>query len=345
MNPWLDDGDLKVYVGDCLQVLRELPAESVHCVVTSPPYWALRDYETDGQLGLEKTPGEYVANLVAVFREVHRVLRSDGTVWLNLGDSYHGGGNYRGTHSEETLSDKQRSNGGARGVSQLLGSRGKIEGLKNKELVGIPWRVAFALQADGWYLRSDIVWAKQNPMPESVTDRPTKSHEYVFLLSKSPRYFFDQVAVMEPAEWARWGTQTNLKHQGSESAASWIKPKTKAQLQERGRRLNQDRGDGGGGGFYRVDSEEMGWRNIRSVWSIATESYEGAHFATFPTELPRRCIKAGCPEGGVVLDPFAGAGTVGLVARELGRRSVLIELSVKYAELILRRTQQLSLLS
>ena len=406
MIPWLSDGDLTVYVGKSESVLTSLPAESVQCVVTSPPYWNLRDYGEDGQIGRERTPREYVENLMVVFREVHRVLRPDGTLWLNLGDSYSTGG------KGPSKTPKQASNTG----SLIRGSTTPPPGLKRKELAGIPWRVAFALQDEGWWLRSEIIW-KKNAMPESVTDRPTKTHEQIFLFAKSERYFYDAEAIREPAEWSRWGDQTNHKHEGSESAASWIKPASKAALQERGRRQNTDRGDGGGGGFYGV-SYETGWRNARSVWEIPTESYTGSHFAVFPKELPRRCILAGtsergcCPSCGspwrrvvetdnkwkhggqdtrgfpvegrtgnpqsseslhrngggvfstaktvgwepgcehgltpvgcVVLDPFAGSGTTGLVARELGRRSVLIELSEEYAKLIAERVQQLSLLA
>lgn len=339
MKPWLDDGDLQIYVGDCREVMKGLPDESVHCVVTSPPYWGLRNYlpeDHDGkvsELGLERTPGEYVENMVGVFREVRRVLRTDGTCWLNLGPSY------MGDHAQNRLGKERGLHKKIAGADSAREGRGPVGHYKGKDLVGIPWMVALALQQDGWWLRSEIIWDK-NCMPESVRDRVTRSHEQLFLLTKNSSYFYDQQAIMEPAEWARWGDQTNHKHEGSESAASWIKPQTKKQLQERGRGLNPDRGDNGRGGFY----DESGWRNARSVWYIPTESYTGAHFALFPKELPRRCIKAGCPAGGVVLDPFGGAGTTGVVARELGRKSIMIELSEEFATMSAARSQQLSLL-
>jgi DNA modification methylase len=297
VTPFVSDPDFTLYVGDALTVLAGLPAGSVDCCVTSPPYWGLRDYGNVGQLGLEASPQEYVAALVAVFREVRRVLAPAGTCWLNLGDSYassppgnKGSGLEKwassGLHGAVT-SERYAATLDA-SVSQKMNT--VVGNLKPKDLVGIPWRVAFALQQDGWWLRSDIVWSKPNPMPESVTDRPTKSHEYVFLLTKSPRYFFDQEAVREPAEWARWGDQTNGKHQGSESAANWIPNKTKYDLL---------RGHGAPGrGFYeRWDGKEQpSGRNVRSVWEIATQPYPEAHFAVFPEALPERCIKAGCPE-------------------------------------------------
>ncbi len=291
------DADFTLLNCDVLEGLRSLPDESVHCVVTSPPYWGLRDYGTEGQIGLEATPELYAARMVEVFREVRRVLRADGTCWVNLGDSY-------------------------AGSSAIGEARPTIvpNGLKPKDLCGIPWRVAFALQADGWYLRADIIWAKPNPMPESVTDRPTKAHEYVFLLSKSSRYFFDQDAVRESASWARWGDQTTPKHANSDNGA-WMKPKSKAELEAKA---------------------ETG-RNVRSVWEIATQPYPEAHFATYPEDLVRRCILAGSPLNGTVLDPFLGSGTTAYVARKHGRRSIGIELNADYCDLAARRMQQQSL--
>jgi DNA modification methylase len=245
----------RILVGDVRERLRDLPDGSVQTCVTSPPYWGLRDYGVSGQIGLEATPEAFVSELVAVFAEVRRVLAEDGTVWLNLGDSYAGGGNYRGITSESTLSAKQSSNRGARGTSQLLGAVGKTwDGMKPKDLVGIPWRVAFALQADGWYLRSDIIWSKPNPMPESVTDRPTKAHEYLFLLSKRASYYYDADAVKEP-------------HAES----------TLADFQARGN-IAKSSGNGqtstGHGGAARVGVVGFG-RNKRSVWHIATQPFTG----------------------------------------------------------------------
>jgi DNA modification methylase len=242
--------------GDCRDILHTLPAQSVHCVVTSPPYFGLRDYGTVGQLGLEETPAEYVAALVEVFREVRRVLRPDGTCWLNLGDSYAANRSYQVTPTKYKSLDFGKSNAN------------KVpEGLKPKDLIGIPWRVAFALQEDGWYLRSDIIWAKPNPMPESVTDRPTKSHEYIFLLTKSERYFYDHLAIKE-------------KSTGREIFGNMGKKVV----------INSDRND-----QTSQNLEISETRNKRTVWTVATKPYSGAHFATFPEKLVEPCILAGCP--------------------------------------------------
>jgi DNA modification methylase len=303
-----------IYQGDCLDILPTLEANTIQCCVTSPPYYGLRDYGVDGQIGLESTPEAYVEKLVAVFREVKRVLRDDGTLWLSLGDSYAGGGNYRGVDSEATLSAKQRSNGGARGVSQLLGSAGKEIGLAPKNLIGIPWRVAFALQSDGWYLRQDIIWHKPNPMPESVTDRCTKSHEYIFLLTKSARYFYDAAAVSEEATSNQGAGVIGRGGQSSAKAVGC-----------NGRQPQQDHSGWMGG-----DGET---RNRRSVWTITTKPYKEAHFATFPEEIPRTCILAGSKKGDTILDPFSGAGTTGVVAEKLDRKYIGIELNPQYTKL------------
>ena len=302
---------IRILEGDCREVLRTLPAESVHCCVTSPPYFGLRDYGCEGQMGLEATPDEFVAGMVGVFREVRRVLRDDGTLWLNLGDSY-AGGNTVGKWREGSA----RADGDVRGDGSTSrrnrNGNGAVEGLKPKDLIGIPWRVAFALQADGWYLRQDIIWSKPNPMPESVTDRCTKAHEYLFLLSKSPRYYFDGKAIEEPAKWERWGNQTEQKsHSGT---AKHLGGKLLSELPIRDK------------------------KNKRSVWSVPTGGgFKGAHFAVFPPDLVEPCILAGCPEGGTVLDPFGGAGTTGLVADRLGRDAILVELNPAYAEIARKR--------
>lgn len=291
---------------------RRLPVRdgSVHCVVTSPPYWGLRDYGVGGQLGLERTPDEFVAAMVAVFREVRRVLHPTGTVFMNLGDSYAGSTTNGEPRSGEYVGDGGKAHPNVRNRNGL----GAVSGLKPKDLIGIPWRTALALQADGWYLRSDIIWAKPNPMPESVTDRPTKSHEYVFLLAKSERYFFDGEAVREEA----------LNTGGN---GSW-----------------GERGDGKRNPATRTDLPVMEagksyWtgRNIRTVWSIPTEAYPGSHFATFPRKLVEPCIKAGCPEGGIVFDPFVGSGTTIVVANALGRRGIGTDLSREYLGLARHR--------
>jgi DNA modification methylase len=356
---YLQDPDVTLHLGDCLEVLRTLPDGSVDCVVTSPPYWGLRDYGTEGQLGLEPTPEQYVEKMVEVFREVRRVLAAHGTVWLNLGDSYVNNhpnpNNDPGRWERSTLAGigsprylATLRDGTARTVPKV------VQGLKNKDLVGIPWRVAFALQADGWYLRSDIIWAKPNPMPESVTDRPTKAHEYVFLLSKQARYFFDQEAVREKWADARLGlsypngapkqqtTKGNPDRNDGGHTSSARRGLTGAAGPD-GRRKTTVHGADGSIQHRNGERWPNSGRNIRSVWEIATQPYPEAHFATFPEELARRCIAAGCPEDGVVLDTFVGSGTVCFVARKLGRHSIGIDLSESYLELAARRLQQQSL--
>jgi DNA modification methylase len=314
-------GNATLYLGDCLEVLRTLPDASVHTCVTSPPYFGLRDYGHDGQIGLEPTPDEYIAKLVSVFREVRRVLKDDGTLWLNLGDSYGavGGNTYAG------FNERWSGTGGA-GSKQDATLSGVTDrkintGLKPKNLLGIPWRVAFALQADGWYLRQDIIWHKPNPMPESVRDRCTKAHEYIFLLSKSPRYYFDANEIREP--YANGG--------------EWIGRDANAARVKSGG--NSDRADKGA----RATTGHPAGRNRRSVWTVATKPFKGAHFATFPPALIEPCILAGCPEGGTVLDPFGGAGTTGLVATQAGRDAVLCEINPEYVEMARTRIDAASL--
>jgi DNA modification methylase len=287
----------RVLVGDVRKQLASLSDASVQCCVTSPPYWGLRDYGMPGQIGLEPTPEAFVASLVEVFREVRRVLKDDGVCWLNLGDSYVGAANSGGVN---------RNDGGP--AVRVVGMNAKRgDGLKPKDLVGIPWRVAFALQADGWYLRSDVIWSKPNPMPESVTDRPTKAHEYIFLLAKSERYFYDQGAIREI------GTEEPHIRPASRMGS-------KAIVGLKSASPNMDRV---------LD----GTRNARSVWIIATQPYPDAHFATFPEAIPDRCIKAGSRIGDTVLDPFTGSGTTGQVAIQCGRSFIGIELNPAYAEL------------
>lgn len=323
--------------GDCREVLRTLPDESVHCVVTSPPYWGLRDYGVAGQIGLEASPEAFVSEMVDVFTEVRRVLRSDGTLWLNLGDSYMGGG--RGGGADNC---KQRTNVG--GLDAAPNQR--VAGYKQKDMVGAPWMVAFALRNAGWYLRQDIIWSKPNPMPESVTDRCTKAHEYLFLLSKSPRYYFDQEAILEstaPTTNDRLSQPTLERQTGSDR----VPGKTNGRMKAVGRRPTKEtklsgtysegagRNDGGGhrsGGFVYGEL-----RNKRSVWEVTTQPFSEAHFATFPPALIEPCIKAGSPIGGVVLDPFGGAGTTGMVADRLQRDAILIELNPEYAAIADRR--------
>jgi len=260
---------IRIIKGDCIKSLKKLDDKSVNTCITSPPYWGLRNYQEYKQLGMEDTPEEFISNLVDVFREVKRVLRDDGTVWLNLGDTYCGTG-HKGNYTDPK--HKEGRNG------QKIALNNKIDGLKSKDLVGIPWRVALALQQDGWYLRQDIIWHKPNTMPESVKDRCTKAHEYIFLLSKNKKYYYDYEAIKEDAVIGKK-------------------------------------------------------RNKRSVWTVPTKPFKGAHFATFPMDLIEPCVLAGCPEGGTVLDPFGGSGTTGLVADRNGRNAVLIELNNEYAEM------------
>ncbi|RVL38054.1 site-specific DNA-methyltransferase [Sinorhizobium meliloti] len=280
--------------------------QSVHCCVTSPPYFGLRDYGHEGQMGLEPTPDDFVVGMVAVFREVRRVLRDDGTLWLNLGDSYAGswGARGRGEGTNAARPDLEAKHG--TGAPNRHGFPSL--GVKPKDLIGIPWRVAFALQSDGWYLRQDIIWNKPNPMPESVRDRCTKAHEYIFLLSKSPRYYFDAEAILEPFADERMGASGARASKYSADGAM--------------------RNDGGV-----TSAPTRSGRNRRSVWTVSTKPFKGAHFATFPPDLIEPCVLAGCPTGGTVLDPFGGAGTTGLVAKQHGRNAVLCELNPEYAEM------------
>jgi DNA modification methylase len=311
---------IRILNGDCRDVLRTLPDKSVQCCVTSPPYFGLRDYGVAGQIGLEATPDDFVSAMIQVFGSVRRVLRDDGTLWLNLGDSYAATSGPK-TISPQTAYSTGRAGGNARGApNKTLAYKAKSAGfkdyqsLKPKDLIGIPWRVAFALQADGWYLRSDIIWHKPNPMPESVTDRPTSAHEHIFLFAKSERYFYDADAVKEAAEMTpqRRLTPTNF-----------------------GRKNVDGRKDNNGTLETIADpGRQYDTRNLRNVWTVATQPYSGAHFATFPPALIEPCIKAGSRPGDTVLDPFGGAGTTGLVADRLGRDAVLIELNPSYVNLI-----------
>ena len=346
---------IKILQGNCLDRLKDLPEKSVNTCVTSPPYWGLRDYGTgewvggdpdclhmrtnkmnkenitgqkamfdqvnavgdaiykiecpkcgatrkDDQLGLEETPEQFTENLVKLFREVRRVLRDDGTVWLNLGDSYSSGGR-KTTNNQDLRGDKEY------GVTRPKPSKG----IKEKDLIGIPWRVAFALQADGWYLRQDIIWHKPNPMPESVQDRCTKSHEYIFLLSKSPKYYYDNEAIKEKVK-QDWGTRDRSS----------------------GKYHNE------GTGLQPHSGLEKSYetKNKRSVWSVSPVAYKEAHFATYPPELIKPCILAGCPEGGTVLDPFGGSGTTAQVSNNLNRNAILCELNPEYVEIAKGRLQE-----
>jgi DNA modification methylase len=354
--------DYRLITGDCLDVLATLPAGSVRCIVTSPPYWGLRDYGVDGQLGLEATPEEYVANIVTVFHEARRVLADDGTLWLNLGDSYAGSWRAQSRGGPPSESSTLKGNGHTGGGPKIKSlSAVQIEAtpkrtstgswvnghptLKPKDLVGLPWRVAFALQADGWYLRSDIIWAKPNPMPESVTDRPTKAHEYLFLLSKSERYYYDHEAIREaatspPGDRIKMpdGWDTGPGGHGRFHRNGREKGRTSDKQRGHGRRHAgfNDRWDA----MPKAEQGAMG-RNKRSVWTIATHPFPEAHFATYPPELIRPCILAGSEPGDTILDPFNGSGTTGLVALQLGRKYIGIELNPEYVALTEKRLKPL----
>ena len=323
----------EMLLGDSLEILKTLPDEHVNCCVTSPPYWGLRDYGVQGQLGLEDTPEAYVENMVKVFREVRRVLKDDGTLWLNIGDSYSGSG--KGAYGDGVVrlsekSAKQATSAGTtEGIFKKLNS-----GLKPKDLVGIPWRLAFALQADGWYLRQDIIWHKPNVMPESVKDRVTKAHEYIFLLSKSPKYYFDSLSIREPAVK---GAAGSTFHKGKTGEHQMGRSSTKPRKQD-SKVESHVPGSGDHSGLHKAGSDrEPMWRNKRSVWSVTTKPFKGAHFATFPPDLIEPCILAGCPENGLVLDPFFGSGTTGLVCRKLNRYCIGIELNEKYYDIAWER--------
>jgi DNA modification methylase len=348
-----------IYQGDALSALQLLLEKSVNCCVTSPPYWGLRDYGEDGQLGLEPTPEQYVENMVKVFDEVGRVLRDDGTLWLNLGDSYNGSGPSGGM-------GKQYTNVGSQGTTVK-----NAIGLKQKDLIGIPWRVAFALQTAGWYLRQDIIWHKPNPMPESVKDRCTKAHEYIFLFSKNQRYYFDNEAIREPVKsTSKWktpdgwdtskgdGGHGSYHKNGREKGYTGYRPKGPQKGYKRPNKKAASVGPMARGkeGFnHQFADPERVWddgltRNKRSVWTVSTKPFSGAHFATFPPDLILPCILAGCPEGGTVLDPFFGSGTTGIVAYQQDRKFIGIELSEKYlSEIVIPRikkeTEQLKLFS
>lgn len=361
----------RIITGDSLTELKKLPDQCIHCVVTSPPYWGLRDYKISGQLGLEKSPEEFIQNLVVIFHEVHRVLKNNGTLWINIGDSYcHSGDQYSSVKS--TLEGKQP---GPDEYGMAKRFKKQSSGLKTKDLVGIPWMLAFALRADGWYLRQDIIWHKPNPMPESTQDRCTKAHEYIFMLTKSKKYYYDAFAIRTPytdktfttfgieskghgdgtgliqsENWAndvkvrapkKWktpdgwdtgaGAHGSIHREGREKGA----PADKQRGHSRRHAGFNDRWDS----MTTAEKMAMG-ANKRSVWTVSTKGFKEAHFATFPPELIVDCIKAGCPEGEIMLDPFMGAGTTALVASKLGRHYLGIELNPDYVKMANERLQK-----
>lgn len=376
MQPIYEHSGVKIFHGSCLSVLEQLPSESINTCITSPPYWGLRDYGTgkwtggtldcshrvggqvqdnkakgaiiagvrpgvdasvcldcgalrvDKQIGLERTPEEYVSRIVEVFREVRRVLREDGTLWLNLGDSYNAHPGQRKT--TDAAGPKQVTNEGAQGAPSRY-----VSSLKPKDLVGIPWRVAFALQEDGWWLRSDIIWAKPAPMPESVEDRPTRSHEYIFLMTKAEKYYYDFESIKEPS---------------SASGGAIKATPSLIEMSDRGNVKRKHDSIGVHGNLPGRDDAGRACngpgqetRNKRDVWTINTDPFPEAHFATFPPSLILPCVLAGCPTGGTVLDPFSGAGTTALVAKENARNCIGIELNQEYISIASRRLSQDSL--
>ena len=299
-----------IYTGDALRILRKFPNESVDCIVTSPPYYGLRNYGVSGQIGLEQSPEQYIKRLAKVFIACHRVLKKEGTLWIVIGDSYAGSGRGIGDINRKGIQQK------ASYVGEFCKPY-RLNGYKNKDLIGIPWQLAFALRKNGWYLRQDIIWHKPNPMPESVKDRCTKAHEYVFLLTKSARYYFNHNAMLEPAKYD--GRAKNA-YNGSTKYANM----TAQGIHKGGKRWANNIGG-------------VPARNKRSVWTVPTRGFKGSHFATFPPDLIRTCIEACCPPDGVVLDPFMGAGTTALVTKELGRNYVGIELNEEYVKLARER--------
>lgn len=351
---------VRIITGDARQRLAELPDASVHCVVTSPPYWGLRDYGVASQIGLEPDFRDYIATMVEVFREVRRVLRADGTMWLNMGDSFYAGN--KGTKDaldRVSAGTKQVTNAGSRYLRSP--TRQPQASLKPKDLIGMPWRIAFALQEDGWWLRQDIIWHKPNPMPESVNDRPTTAHEYLFLLSKSQRYYYDAEAIRETAVAddvgdMDGGAQRLPDGGNANEGRNYRQPNSPLSIKSpHGQGFTRRAGIGAKGnartfrgGSYvggkpgprteigNVPNKNFS-RNKRTVWTIATVPFPEAHFATFPPALVEPCILAGCPKSGTVLDPFFGAGTTGLVADRLGRHCIGIELNPEYAEMARRR--------
>lgn len=335
---------IRIIHGDCRDVLLTLPSDSVDCIVTSPPYWGLRDYGVVGQIGLEPTLADYLEIMAGVCRELRRVLKPTGTFWLNVGDSYAGApGGFQGKNGQRSM----------RTFTARIDMPKRGGGMKPKDLCMVPNRLAIALQDDGWYVRSEIIWSKPNPMPESITDRPTSAHEKIFLLTKSARYFYDADAVREPmaaASIARLAQDVeaqagSMRANGGAKTNGPMKAVAKGNAKSfrgggaytKGQSFNND-------GLFERETHgnqpnTAGNRNLRNVWTIATRPFKEAHFATFPPELAERCIKAGCPQGGSVLDPFGGAGTTGLVADRLGRNATLIELNPDYREMAAQRIE------
>lgn len=305
-----------IYTGDCLEVLKTLPDESVNCCVTSPPYYALRDYGISGQIGRESTPKEYISRLTDVFTEVRRVLRPDGTLWLNIADTYAGKGN------QGDFIDPKNPKGRN---GQTVAINGKVDGCKSKDMIGIPWLLAFSLRDSGWYLRNDIIWLKENAMPESAKDRCSRCYEHIFLLSKSKKYYFDGKAIAEPI-----APSTRVRMKGGRRSSHKFGEIVPGQ--QTVQKINQPRKVG------EISDEDIcPTRNKRDVWCINTVPFRGKHYAAYPPKLVETCLLAGCPENGIVLDPFIGSGTTALVAKQMNRHFVGIELNPEFTEMAYER--------
>ncbi|PVB26559.1 DNA-methyltransferase [Mycobacteroides abscessus] len=328
ITPYYQDESVSLHHGDALDVARALPAGGADCIVTSPPYFGLRDYGEPGQYGLEDSPAEYVENIRALFAELRRVLADDGTLWLNLGDSYYSGRGNPGPNADD------RKNIARRGWVRPVDRPGR-EWAKPKDLLGIPWRVAFALQDDGWTLRNDIIWHKPNAMPESVVDRLAGRHEHVFMLAKSKRYWFDLDPIRELYDGDREASRRSRSgrvNKANSVKTSWVPPESRPAAWN-------DQSNMGATG-RRHTWTDKGGRNPGDVWEIPTQPFPGAHFAVMPPKLAQRCIAAGCKPGGTVLDPFSGSGTTGMAAQRLGRKYIGIDLNAEYLELSLRTRLQ-----
>ncbi|GHT62775.1 methyltransferase [Bacteroidia bacterium] len=308
----------KIYIGDAKTVLSAFPSDSIDCCITSPPYFGLRDYNVKGQIGLEDTPAAYVERLMEVFNQVRRVLKPSGTFWLNIGDSYAGSGRGKGDINQKGVQPK------ASFIGDKFNKPYKLDGYKNKDLIGIPWMLAFALRESGWYLRQEIIWHKPNPMPESVRDRCTKSHESLFLLTKQPKYYFNHEEMLEPAIY--------------DGRKNLVKKPSQKYLQENTGVPVQTLSKAGGERWRVVNGQFV--RNKRDVWTVSTRPFKGAHFATFPPDLIKPCVLAGCTVDGIVLDPFFGAGTTGLVAKQSGRNYIGVDLNAEYGKIAEERLQK-----
>lgn len=365
MEPYFQHDMVTIYNKDSRD-LSEIPDESIQCVVTSPPYWGLRDYGVPRQLGLEPTPEEYVEQILKIFKEVWRVLRKEGTLWLNIGDGYYGSG--------QGFGDTKATNKNHTGSRMRRKPQWATSNLKPKDLIGMPWHTAFALQSEGWYLRSDIIWSKPNPMPESVRDRPTRAHEYLFLLSKSRQYYYDADAIREPytdatierLSQSSFDTQTGgpkdplngdrlcrktLENLKQRVPASWANSPSYEEQDPRYPKRDKQRGHSRRhAGFndrwdlMTKEGQQANGANKRSVWNIATQPYPKAHFATFPEDLVEPCILAGSRPGDTILDPFLGSGTTAWVAQRLGRKCIGYELNEEYCQLAIKRNQQIGMI-